>query len=347
MATQKSSSDIRLSVTLIVISLIATLLGVSKEIIPQNKVPSWLIFISAAVTGAGGLLKFYQDYKGLEFSKKTGNLSEGISESVDAPKKPLTSEEERLYVNLKEEANRFRSAQITLFFSPSLNSESLYKLGLLAFNQRDFAESEKNLKYALRLDENNVKAFNLLLQIYQSTAMSRLDRQDFQQAETYLREAERLISESPIEGDLQTITLVGYCYKSLGQVYEKTDLTLSEQYWRRAGEIFDMVLIRDPENVNALNGLGNVLDHSGDSAAALEKHQAALKLVPYYAAAANDAALVCETLMQKEPGKVSTWRQKAIDYWELALELSENDPQFDQSYRDSVRRRIQYLRTRQ
>ncbi len=101
------------------------------------------------------------------------------------------------------------------------------------------------------------------------------------------------------------------------------------------------------KNAGALNGLGNVLYHNRNFRAALEKHQAALKLNDNYTAAANDAALVCEALMKQEPEKVDIWRQQAIDYWELALELSIKDPQFDQNYQNKVRRHIQYLRTRQ
>ena len=336
-----------ISIALIFISLVLTLVGVYKDIVPKNKIPSWLIFSTAILTGVGGLLQAYQDYSALQFAKEADALSEGIPVNAEASKKPLTEKEEKLYTTLKEEASRFRSAQIKLFFSPSLNSESLYNLGLVAFNQRDFAEAEKNLKYALQLDNNNLKAFNLLLQLYQSTAMMHLDRGDIQQAETYLREAERLISDFPTEGNLQTVTLLGYLYKSLGQVYEKEDPTLSEQYWERAGDIFTMVLTRKPENAGALNGLGNVLAHNGNFRAALQKHQAALKLAPNYTAAANDAALACEALMKQEPEKVDVWRQQAIDYWELALELSIKDPQFDQNYQNKVRKRIQYLRNRQ
>ena len=108
-----------------------------------------------------------------------------------------------------------------------------------------------------------------------------------------------------------------------------------------------MVLAREPQKASALNGLGNVLAHNGKFRAALEKYQAALKLAPNYTAAANDTALACQELMKKEPEKAGIWRQQAIYYWELALKLSVNDPQFDENYRNSVRRRIQYLRTPQ
>lgn len=198
-----------ISIALIFISLVLTLVGVYKDIVPKKKIPSWLIFSTAILTGVGGLLQAYQDYSALQFAKEADALSEGIPVNAEAPPKPLTKKEEKLYTTLKEEASRFRSAQIKLFFSPSLNSESLYNLGLVAFNQRDFAEAEKNFKYALQLDNNNLKAFNLLLQLYQSTAMMHLDRGDIQQAETYLREAERLISDFPTEGNLQTVTLLG------------------------------------------------------------------------------------------------------------------------------------------
>ena len=89
-----------ISIALIFISLVLTLVGVYKDIVPKKKIPSWLIFSTAILTGFGGLLQAYQDYIALQFAKETDALSEGMSVNAEAHPKPLTKKEEKLYTTL-------------------------------------------------------------------------------------------------------------------------------------------------------------------------------------------------------------------------------------------------------
>ena len=134
-----------ISIALISISLLVTLLGVYKDIVPEKKIPSWLIFSTAILTGVGGVLQAFQDYRGLEFGKAVSSASEGISLEAEAPKKQLTEKEETLYTTLKKEASRFRSARIKLFFSPSLDSRSLYNTK--SYSDRSYTLTTLNTLY--------------------------------------------------------------------------------------------------------------------------------------------------------------------------------------------------------
>lgn len=333
--------NIWLSAALIGITLLTSLLAAFKDLLPAF--PREVMIGVASLSAIGAVLQTYRDVQGLKIRNSSVALAEGIQPIANAPKKQFTSKEETLYASLREDADRYRSAKIKLFFSPSISSESLYFLGLIAFNQRNLPEAEENLKIALRLDRNHTKAFNLLLQLYQSAAMTSLSRADVSTAEVYLTEAEQLMSELPAEPDLRTVTLVGYAYKSLGQVYAGRDPALSERYWDKAGETFEKVLAIEPNDANALNGFGNVLDHRGSYAEALAKHEAALQLAPNYTAAANDAAIVCEELMRQETDADAKASQKnrALEYWERAIALSKRDPQFQQDYEPRIRAHIE------
>jgi tetratricopeptide (TPR) repeat protein len=331
-----------LSWALIVIALITTLLGVAKDVFPA--VPKWLVFTTAAVTACGGILQFYQNVQGQNFAQETQSAIKGIPVGSDAPRKELTDAEQVLYKSLKEEASRFRTSKIKLFFSPSIDANALYRLGLLAFNQRDPAEAEMNLKYALQLDPGHIKAFNLLLQLYQSEAMKSLQRSNYDEAKKYLDEAQRLVADSDVEGDIGTMTRLGAVYKSLGQVNEALgNRTEAEQYWQQAGKIFERLLKRAPKDPSILVGMGNVLHHKGKLKEALEKYQAALAAAPNYTAAANDAAIACTNLMQEDSEHKTQWQKKACGYWDTALSLSEHDPQFDENYRVGVRKYKNWL----
>lgn len=331
-----------LSWTLIIIALLTTLLGVAKDVFPA--VPKWLILITAAVTACGGILQFYQNIQGQIFAEETESATKGIAASSDAPQKVLTDAEQVLYENLKEDASRFRASKIKLFFSPSIDAGALYRLGLLAFNQRDPVEAERNLKYALQLDPGHIKAFNLLLQLYQSEAMKSLMYRDYDEAEKYLNEAQRLVADSAIEGDIGTMTRLGAVYKSLGQVYEgRGNRTEAERYWQQAGRVFERLLERAPNDPSILVGIGNVLHHKGKLKEALQKYETALAAAPNYTAAANDAAIVCTNLMREDSEQKTQWQQKACGYWKKALSLSVRDPQFDEKYRLQVQEYIAWF----
>jgi len=321
--------------TLLVVALAASVLAIAKDVLPQ--VPTWFAYVTAAVTLSAAVLQFIQDYRGRNIGTSVAVLAEGVSANTSAPTKTLTSEDQRLYASLKEDSKRFREAKIKLFFSPSLDAGALYRLGLLAFNQRDPIEAEKNLKYALELDPTYTDAFNLLLQLYQSQAMNRLQGGDYESARQYLEEAQRLVAETDIDGDIRTVTLLGYAHKSFGQVYERSDRAAAERHWDEAGRIFERALARAPDDPNILNGIGNVLHHRGEFSKALANHEAALATAPNYTAAANDAAIVCEALMKQDPEQAATWKDKACNYWQQALALSVHDPQFNDSYRAQIR----------
>lgn len=331
-----------LSVTLIVIALIINLLGVFKDAFLPQKTPRWFFFVIAILPILGAVLQIYQDVKSLKIDKGVTSLAAGITPQSDP--KTFTQEEQELLLSLIKEVNRVQPGESKLFVAPSISSKTFYNLGLVAFNQRDFVQAENYLKASLKEDENEISAFNLLLQLYQSAAMNHLQDREIEAAELSLKKAAQLMDNAPPGINLRTVTLMGYIYKSLGQVYEKSDPQVSEKYWEEAGKIFNQALVSNEKDPGALNGIGNVLTHEGRLLEALEKHVRALEVAPNYTAAANDAAIVCEMLMRQDPSRKEEWKTKGIEFWELAVELSKNDPQFPSEYASQISNRISWLR---
>ncbi len=74
----------------------------------------------------------------------------------------------------------------------------------------------------------------------------------------------------------------------------------------------------------------------------------ALKMLPDYSAAADDAVLSCRKLISQEPEKAEIWRQEAVNYEELAIQLSNvsNHPQFPPESKSEIRKCIQDLKSR-
>lgn len=335
--------------TLIIIALLTSILGIFKDLLKPKLFPAWLLYVTAGLTAVGAVLQFYQDYQGLRAQENVGELSIGIEPIADAPMKSFTPNEQRIYAEVKKDVERFHKAPVKLFLAPSIDANTLYKWALVQFNQRNFADAEVNLKYALKLDKEHKESYNLLLQLYQTEAMHFLQKGDYEGAEERLEKADRLLGDMPQGIDNKTVALIGYVYKSLGQVYAKSDSDRARRYWSQAEQVFKSALTLNENDPNALNGLGNILYFQGRYPEALAKHKEALSQAPNYTAAANDAALVsealmCQSLAQQKNSDADTWRREAISFWEKAIQLSPNEPLFEPTYPVSIRHRVEKLR---
>lgn len=331
-------AHIWLSAILIIIGLIASLLSVFKHAFLPKKTPLWFFYIMAIVLIIGAGIQIYQDIRSRQWDKGVAGLAAGITPQSDP--KPLTPEQQKLWLSLRTKISRVEPGKSKLFVAPDVSSKTFYELGLIAFNQRDFVQAEEYLNAALKADKNNISAFNLLLQLYQSAAMNHLQDREMEAAELCLKKATQLMDYLPPAINLETVTMVGYLYKSVGQVYEISDPSLSEEYWEKAEKIFEKVLTSKEKDPGALNGMGNVLSHKRRFEEALKKHVQALEALPNYAGAAHDAAGVCEDLMEQDPSRKEVWKTKAIGFWERAVELSKDDPQFAPEYASKIRARI-------
>lgn len=332
-----------LSIALLILGLVSALSGAFKDVFAVEQLPAWLFYLIAIPPVLLAVLQFYQDSRSLRVDKDSSDLAVGIEPTSDAPRKRFSAEEQERLVRLQSEMSKVQPGKSKLFVAPHISSRAFYNFALIAFNQRDFVRSEKYLKAALQVDKDNISAFNLLLQLYQSAVMNHLMDRELQAAELALKKATELTNSLPPNADLKTLVLIGYVYKSLGQIYEGRDPSMSETNWREAGRVFEKVLGIEHENPDALNGMGNVLHHKGRLEEALGKHEAALAIAPNYTAAANDAALVCEGLMSQDASRAEIWKDKAKEYWERVIELSRDDPQLPPDYASRVRNHLQSL----
>ncbi len=269
-----------------------------------------------------------------------------------AKKAPITVHFEILqglhHLSLQQEQQSVVEELESLEFQDQLSRQIsdflMLAVGIIRYEPKDFSQAENYLKAAIE-ETNSIPALNFLLHLYQITAMNHLQNEDRETARSFLEKAKRLIDNSSFENlNSRTVTLIGYVYKSLGQVYTDSDPSLSERYWKEAENIFEEILASEPNNSGALNGMGNVLHHQKRFQEALEMHERALKADPNYAYAAHDAAIVCEALMRQDLSKQKMWRVKAIEFWQRAVELGEDNPSlFPPKHLSRIRTRIAYL----
>lgn len=333
--------NIGVSVTLILIALVINLLGVYKDVLLPKRTPRWFLFLLTIPLIMAAALQIFQDIKAHQIDEDSAQLVAGIN-SESAPR-TLTPEEEKLAGRLREKVAGVEPGKSKLFVAPDISSSTFFNLGLLAFNQRNFSEAEYYLDAALKADQANMAAFNLLLQLYQAAAMNHLQDGEKAAARQALINATGLLEKAPPGMNLRTYTLAGYIYKTLGQLYQSQDKERSEQYWQKAGVYFKNVLDLNGRDPGALNGLGNVLFQQGKLQEALQMYEKALRIAPTYAAASHDAAMVCERLMNRDLPRKAEWRTKAIEFWERFIELSRDDPQISPEYADRIRERIRRL----
>ncbi len=338
-----------LPLVLIVIALLTSVLGIVKELLPAKLFPPLLLYLTVGLTAIGSALQFYQDYQGLVSKNKASELSAGIEPIAGALPKTFTSKESSAYAEVKDSVERFRKSPLKLFIAPSIDADTLYSLSLIAFNQRNFADAEINLEYALKLNSEHKESYNLLLQLYQTQAMHFLQKGNYEDAEARLKKAEHLFEYFPEGIDGRTVALIGYVYKSLGQVYSSSDIDRARQYWSQAEKVFKSALALNEHDASALNGLGNIYYFQNRYQEAFALHKDALSRAPNYTAAANDAALTSEALMCKalstEKNKdADMWREEAILFWEKAILLSSKDPQFEPEYASWIIRRVNELK---
>ena len=338
-----------LSLTLIIITFFLAIFGLIEKVVPPDLFPRWATYTLILITAIAAGLTLYRDLQQLlSTGKELGGLATGIEPSADAPKKNFTPNQQQIYAEVRNNIEQFRGSPVRSFFATSTIADMSYKLALIQFNQRNFLDAEVNLRYALKLDSEHKDSYNLLLQLYQTEAMQFLQKGDYEGAEGRLKSADDLLEKIPQGIDNKTIALIGYLYKSLGQVYAKSDMDRAKRYWEQAEKTFKLALDLNENDPNAINGLGNILYFQGQYLKALEKHKEALRLASNYTSAANDAALVsealmCQSLVQQKDSEVDKWRLEAISFWDKALQLSPSDPLFNQSYVYSISYRVNTL----
>lgn len=220
-----------------------------------------------------------------------------------------------------------------------LSTEAYYTLGLSAYYERDFDTAESYLTKAVEINPDNLQARNLLCRIYATRSLHHLSNRRYEEVINDSKKAESYFQYQSIA---ESFIIMGYVYKNMYLVNRE------KEYIEKAKEKFEIALaIEDPKDVDniagALNGLGNYYSLMGNNDMAINKHLEALKILPEYAAAHNDLAIVYEAKMEENGSNIDEWRLKAIEEWKKAASFGRKDPSFSSEYITSIENRIQYL----
>lgn len=243
---------------------------------------------------------------------------------------------EKLREQIDNHLSRIREAESS---GARLSSDAYYTLGLSAYYERDFSTAESYLINAVEINPNSLQARNLLCTIYATRSLDHLTKGRYEEVIEDSKKAESYFHYQSIA---ESLVIMGYVYKNLYLVNRE------EEYLEKAKEKFEIALaIEDPKDVRniaaALNGLGNYYALTGNNDVAINKHLGALKLIPHYASAHHDLAMVYEAKMGESGSNIDEWRRKAIEEWKKAVYFGRSDPAFSEDDIAAIEKRIQDL----
>ncbi len=137
----------------------------------------------------------------------------------------------------------------------------------------------------------------------ESTGLSALRAGDLAAADAALQQSEELLTEALDESpnDLMLLNLKGYHHKNWAINYRELDMgDKADEELDKAEKTFQEIITSEPQDPNALNGLGSVLILRNDLGRAEEYVRKALEIEPNYPAAKHDLELI-EGLRKSQP----------------------------------------------
>ena len=226
----------------------------------------------------------------------------------------------------------------------AVGAEALYRLGILAAYDRDYASALEYFRQATQANPEYGNAYFAIARLQQSLAVDDIRRRNYDAAVARLADA-RVAAMHTDPTDALALAQRGYIAKTLAQVAEaRGQEDERKSYYREAAHLFETAAKLDPDEPGVLNGLGNVQHALGNLDAAIGAYVRAVDLVPGYAAAHHDLAIAYEAKIKADPAQAALWRQRALAEWRTTYELAPADPAFTAEYTVEIGKRISWLK---
>jgi tetratricopeptide (TPR) repeat protein len=121
----------------------------------------------------------------------------------------------------------------------------------------------------------------------------------------------------------------GYLAKDRAQVaQDMVDEAAKEQHLQQAETCFKLVLLFNPEDAGAHNGMGNVLVLRGDVDTAIQAIKRAIECDETFTSAHWDLAVAYQKKMSLDKEHAFEWCRRALEAWLRTYELAEEDPDY-------------------
>ncbi len=220
-----------------------------------------------------------------------------------------------------------------------ISTDAYYTLGLSAYYERNFNSAENYLVKAIKMNPNNLQARNLMCRILATKSLEDLQKGRYEDVITDSKKAESFFQYQSVA---ESLIIMGYVYKNMYIASRQ------KEYLEKAKEKFVVALaLEDPNDAiniaGALNGLGNYYFYLKNNNLAIEQHLEAIKIMPNYASAHNDLAIVYEAKMREDVSNSGEWRIKAIEEWKKAEQFGIDDPVYSKRDIANIRKRISDL----
>ena len=203
----------------------------------------------------------------------------------------------------------------------TVSAKTLYSLGRMALHARNWDEALAYFRQATEADPELSDAFEDIAWLQQSRAMVDYQQQDYDAAMAKLKEAYQAgLHTDPF--DPRALALTGFVSKSLAQVAAALgDRDEEQRHLLQAARYFEQATLRDPGDLSAQHGLGNVQHHLGHLDEAIAAYEKVVAARPDHAFAQHDLALAYEQKIKTDPDQASLWCERALQAWCVAYAL--------------------------
>lgn len=192
-------------------------------------------------------------------------------------------------------------------------SREAYERGMALAVNRDYGHALRCFRQAVQLDKTDSNAWYSLAWFQQFRANHDIESGDYDSAKTRLKEANEAAEKlEPIE--IEALLMRGYIWLTFAKMESaKGNREEEMNYLEKTEKYFKWTLEKDPSNVNACHGIGDIERARGNIDAAVEYYNECIRLLPSHTVSYIHLSEIYEMKIMTDQEKAGEWCRKAIE----------------------------------
>lgn len=192
-------------------------------------------------------------------------------------------------------------------------SREAYERGMALALNRDYGHALDCFRKAVQLDKTDSNALYSLAWFQQFRANHYIESGDYDSAKSRLKEAHEAAERlEPIE--IEALLMRGYILLTFAKMESaKGNREEEMNYLQKTEKYFKWALEKDPSNVNACHGIGDIERARGNTDAAIEYYDKCIRLLPSHTVSYIHLFEIYEMKIRTDQENAEEWCKKALE----------------------------------
>ncbi len=218
-----------------------------------------------------------------------------------------------LIETLKKSKNVHADADYGNDGSMPATSREAYERGMALAVNRDYGHALSCFRQAVQLDKTDSNAWYSLAWFQQFRANHDIESSDYDSAKSRLLEAGEAAEKlEPIE--IEALLMRGYIWLTFAKMESaKGNREEEMNYLQKTEKYFKWALEKDPSNVNACHGIGDIERARGNIDASAEYYNECIRLHPSHTVSYIHLSEIYKTKITTDQENAGEWCKKAIE----------------------------------